>query len=439
MSESAHQEQKALLLARAFPFHLALDRNLRIIGCGPALGRLLPELAAAPPLQRAFVLLQPRTAADFGSLRRRRDCIVLLRARKRPTLRLCGGLLFDDNDERLLFLGSPRLGRSEDLAALSLLLGDSVLHDARADEVRTLRAARDELELDLEQRAAELVLTNSALQREIFEHRQTQTDLRTALEEIRTLADAAFDAHIALDGNGRVLAWNAAAERMFGWRRDEVVGRDLAELIVPPRFRDSYRAALAHRLRNGAAASPCLRRRMPAMRRDGSEFPAELAQWSSREGLRHHAFVHDLGERRGEAHAREPAQSEEEAPLPGSIAPAAGLGMPRGTAGDDSANERTRLSEYLRTLRQQALLLREAATAGDTRVVGDIACNLEASSRAIGAQALGDLCAELQNAGRAADRAAIAARLQRFVAAVARVGASIEERIDRPGIPHGVR
>jgi diguanylate cyclase (GGDEF)-like protein/PAS domain S-box-containing protein len=95
------------------------------------------------------------------------------------------------------------------------------------------------------------------------------------------ILDSALDAVITIDHHGRVLEFNVAAERSFGYSKQKVLGRELAELIVPPRFRDAHRQALARWNQHGPTpgAGTMLGRTMQveAMRSDGTEFPAELA------------------------------------------------------------------------------------------------------------------------------------------------------------------
>jgi diguanylate cyclase (GGDEF)-like protein/PAS domain S-box-containing protein len=94
------------------------------------------------------------------------------------------------------------------------------------------------------------------------------------------ILDAAFDAVITIDHLGRVLEFNRAAESVFGYRKEEVIGRELAGLVVPPEARGAYRRVLA-RLTSGSlpGARALLGRRIEveAIRSDGSRFPAELA------------------------------------------------------------------------------------------------------------------------------------------------------------------
>src|SRR4051794_496220 len=80
-----------------------------------------------------------------------------------------------------------------------------------------------------------------------------------------------------MDDGGRVVEWNPAAERTFGYSREEVIGADMAELIVPPHLRDSHRRGLARYLEWGEANVLDRRLEMAAMRRGGDEFPVELA------------------------------------------------------------------------------------------------------------------------------------------------------------------
>lgn len=98
--------------------------------------------------------------------------------------------------------------------------------------------------------------------------------LSEALKE--TILETGLDAIVAMDQRGQMVEFNRAAERMFGYQRADVIGADMADLIIPPRLRDAHRAGLAHLLATGEG--PILGRRVEihAIRRDGSEFPVEL-------------------------------------------------------------------------------------------------------------------------------------------------------------------
>lgn len=91
------------------------------------------------------------------------------------------------------------------------------------------------------------------------------------------ILDAAFDCIITIDEQGSVLEFNRAAERTFGYSREEAVGRPIHELIVPVHLRQAHRRGLRRFRRTGQARILGHPVETEAMRRDGSIFPAELA------------------------------------------------------------------------------------------------------------------------------------------------------------------
>jgi two-component system CheB/CheR fusion protein len=93
----------------------------------------------------------------------------------------------------------------------------------------------------------------------------------------RALLDSALDCIITMDANGLIMEFNAAARRVFGYTREQAVGKELASLIIPPAMRERHRAGLRHYLETGEG--PVLGRRLEvtALRSDGSEIMVELA------------------------------------------------------------------------------------------------------------------------------------------------------------------
>jgi len=89
--------------------------------------------------------------------------------------------------------------------------------------------------------------------------------------------DSVLDCIITMDADGKVIEFNAAAERTFGYTKAEAIGRALADLIIPPSQRLAHAAGLARYLATGEA--PLLGRliEITAVRSDGSEIPVELA------------------------------------------------------------------------------------------------------------------------------------------------------------------
>jgi PAS domain S-box-containing protein len=105
-----------------------------------------------------------------------------------------------------------------------------------------------------------------------------QVDALRGLEARKSaILDAALDCVITMDHNGQIVEFNSAAERVFGYDRDEVLGRPLADAIVPPDLRDAHRDGLARYLATGEGPVLGQRLELRAVRADGSEFPVELS------------------------------------------------------------------------------------------------------------------------------------------------------------------
>jgi PAS domain S-box-containing protein len=109
----------------------------------------------------------------------------------------------------------------------------------------------------------------------------TRRRAESALRESEALKSAmlgsAYDCVIGMNHHGRVIEFNEAAEGTFGYSRDEVVGEELAELIIPPELRERHRQGLARYLETGQSRIMNERIELTAMRRDGSTVPVELA------------------------------------------------------------------------------------------------------------------------------------------------------------------
>ena len=93
----------------------------------------------------------------------------------------------------------------------------------------------------------------------------------------RALLDSALDCIISMDSKGQVIEFNKAAERVFGYNREQVIGKELASLIIPPSFRDRHREALRHYLETGEGPVLGKRLEVTALRADGTELVVELA------------------------------------------------------------------------------------------------------------------------------------------------------------------
>ena len=106
---------------------------------------------------------------------------------------------------------------------------------------------------------------------------QTERARRESAARMGAIMESALDCIISIDHEGRVIDFNPAAEKTFGYSRAQVVGKEMAELIIPPSLRERHRRGMAHYLATGEGPVLGKRLEMPAMRSDGAEFPIELA------------------------------------------------------------------------------------------------------------------------------------------------------------------
>jgi PAS domain S-box-containing protein len=120
------------------------------------------------------------------------------------------------------------------------------------------------------------VIGASKTARDIGQRKRAEQALRISEARKAAFFRSALDCIISIDHVGRVIEFNPAAERTFGYRKDDVLGKELATLIIPPALRDQHRQGLARYLSTGEG--PVLDRRLEMIghRSDGTELPIEL-------------------------------------------------------------------------------------------------------------------------------------------------------------------
>ncbi len=124
--------------------------------------------------------------------------------------------------------------------------------------------------------------------------------LRESEARKTAMLEAALDCIVTIDHRGLITEFNAAAERVFGYRRGGVMGREMATLIIPPALRERHRDGFARYLATGEGSVMGRRLEMPAVRADGTEFPIELTitRLPSDGPPMFTGFVRDITERR---------------------------------------------------------------------------------------------------------------------------------------------
>jgi PAS domain S-box-containing protein len=129
---------------------------------------------------------------------------------------------------------------------------------------------------------------------------EKQYTKRSGDDVMRAIAEASLDALITIDASGLVVEFGPSAEDIFGYKRIDVLGKDIAEIIILPALRQAHHDGMKKYFATGRG--PVLRKRIevPAVRADGTEFPAELTvvpiELEGKEFFT--AFVRDISERK---------------------------------------------------------------------------------------------------------------------------------------------
>jgi len=132
--------------------------------------------------------------------------------------------------------------------------------------------------------------------RDMTEERLAEESLRESEQLARNIVETALDAFVQTDDRSTILNWSSRAEELFGWRRDEVLGRNAIDLIVAGSERDRIKTGLARFLEARDGQTLNRRRELMVRHRDGKEFRAELSVTAlrRREGVLFNVFYRDL-------------------------------------------------------------------------------------------------------------------------------------------------
>ncbi|MGA8491925.1 MAG: PAS domain S-box protein [Terriglobales bacterium] len=178
----------------------------------------------------------------------------------------------------------PDFPRQTEALLLSVAANQASIGLQEAQLLSHQKRVASELDQRVAQRTAELATANEELKKELAERRLVEERLGQEERELKrseirkaAIVDAALDCIVTIDHEGRITEFNPAAEHTFGYRRDEVLGKHLADTIIPPSLREKHRQGFDRYLATGQARVLGKRIEMTAVRADGSEFPLELA------------------------------------------------------------------------------------------------------------------------------------------------------------------
>ena len=170
-------------------------------------------------------------------------------------------------------------------------------------EVNTLSGSLNSLIGNLQQKEADLKDLNATLENRVD---QRTVELKQALESVRdnenrikTIIETAQGAFIGVNFEGRITDWNTQAEKMLGWRREDILGQPL-DTLLPERFKANISKAIQIFSSTGAANFINTQLERLVLTNDGRELPVEV-----RIGLVNtpklkffSAFLHDISERK---------------------------------------------------------------------------------------------------------------------------------------------
>src|SRR4030095_5378270 len=134
---------------------------------------------------------------------------------------------------------------------------------------------------------------------DLTERKRTELALRESATRLRAVVDTAVDGVILIDMQGIVLMFNPSCERLFGYRADEVIGKNV-KLLMPPPYRGEHDGYLANYLHTGERKIIGIGREVMGQRKDGTTFPMDLSVGEAKQegGSIFVGIIHDLTSRK---------------------------------------------------------------------------------------------------------------------------------------------
>jgi PAS domain S-box-containing protein len=185
----------------------------------------------------------------------------------------------------MIVVGSDRLdfpGQTDSLL-LSVAANQASIGLQEARLLAEQKRIAHELDRRVAERTAELAAANEELRKEIVERKLAEERLRHEEQELKrseahkaAILDSSPDCVIAIDHEGRITEFNPAAEETFGHRRSDVLGRLLADVIIPPSLREKHRIGFVRYLATGDSKVLGRRLEMTALCAGEREIPVEL-------------------------------------------------------------------------------------------------------------------------------------------------------------------
>ncbi|MBC8412093.1 PAS domain S-box protein [bacterium] len=160
------------------------------------------------------------------------------------------------------------------LLAASFFFARAIVGRRQAQQ--RLRKSYDELELRVQKRTEELSAVNELLTEEVEAHKQVETAMKASESKIHSILDNTVDGIITIDENVIVQSFNPAAERIFGYKAEEVIGKNV-NMLQPEPYHSHHDQYIRNYLQTGIKKIIGIGREVRGKRKDGTEFPLYLA------------------------------------------------------------------------------------------------------------------------------------------------------------------
>ena len=134
---------------------------------------------------------------------------------------------------------------------------------------------------------------------QLTESREAEKAVRESEARYRAVADSAVEAIVSASSDGKIIAWNGGARKIFGYAEEEALGKPL-DIMMPARYQDAHRSGVARYTATHEAHVIGKTLELRGRRKDGTEFPLELSisTWQTTDGTFYSSIIRDITERK---------------------------------------------------------------------------------------------------------------------------------------------
>ena len=214
--------------AAAFPFHLALDRSMKLLQAGSTLRRICPDVQPGANLDQIFRVIRPEGRMTLEWVREHSLRFFLLE-HLTTKLQLRGEFVFLTGEETLLFLGSPWFTDAAEIASFGLGFEDFAIHDSVVDLLQVFQASKLAL-ADAKKLAAKLTTQRAELRAANDRLRQQEAETR----KLALIAARTDNAVVLTDAAGLTVWVNEGFTRTAGYTLEDALGKTPGSVLQGP-------------------------------------------------------------------------------------------------------------------------------------------------------------------------------------------------------------